>query len=320
MLAEGRTPTAQRPAAADARPMQPGAGLAAPGHLHRRPHLCIDAQHGLCNRLRAIASAAGIAAQTDRRLVVIWRSDVHCQARIGDLLAYPGPVIESDAEADLLRARSARVYNYMEVEPGARFEEPILPPGDNPAGDVHVRSAYPLASPHRDYAFERRFLRGLVAAEPVRALVAGLRPQSDVAVHIRMASGPGFDHLPHEAPDNWPAHRHAELADWRRKSHADRFAARLDRMVAEGEIDTIFLAADLPDTYAGFAARYGDRLAWQPRDLYDRSARQLQHALADLILLAACPRLLASTWSSFSEVAELLAPERTRVERSGIDF
>ena len=252
--------------------------------------------------------------------MVIWRRDAHCQARIGDLLAYPGPVIEDDAEADLLRARSARVYNYMEVEPGARFEEPVLPPGDHPAGDVHVRSAYPLVSPHRDHALERRFLRGLVAAEPVRALVAGLRPQSDVAVHIRMASGPGFDHLPHEAPDNWPAHRHAELADWRRKSHADRFAARLDQLVAQREIDTIFLAADLPDTYAAFGARYGDRLAWQPRDLYDRSARQLQHALADLILLAACPRLLASTWSSFSEVAELLAPERTRVERSGIDF
>lgn len=293
--------------------------LAAPPHILTRPRLYIDVQHGLCNRLRAMASAAAIADNTDRTLVVIWRPDHHCEARIGDLLHYPGPVIEDDA-ADLMRTRSARVYNYMEVEPGARFEEPILAERDTPEGDVYIRSAYPLAGPHRDFEAERRFLRALVAAEPVRELVARVRPRSDVAAHIRMASGAGFDHLPHESPDNWPAHRHQELIEWRRKSHADHFIARLDALIAEGAIHTIFVAADLAQTYMRLTERYGDRVNWLERDLFDRSSRQLQYALADLILLAACPRLLASTWSSFSEVAERVGRAGMIVERSGIDF
>ncbi len=298
----------------------PPRALAAPPHILSRPRLYIDVQHGLCNRLRAMASAAGIAARTDRALVVLWRPDPHCEARIGDLLRYPGPVIEEDDAAELLRARSARVYNYMEIEPGARFEEPILAEGDAPDGDVYVRSAYPLTGPHRDFEEERRFLRALVAADPVRDLVALVRPRYDIAAHIRMASGPGFEHLPHESPDNWPAHRHRELVEWRRKSHADHFIARLDALIAERAIRTIFVAADMAETYTRLAERYGERVSWLERDLYDRSPRQIQYALADLILLARAPRLLASTWSSFSEVAARMGRAGMRVERSGIDF
>ena len=93
-----------------------------PGPLAARPRLFIDLQHGLANRLRALASAAVIAQKTGRELVVIWRPDAHCEARAGDLLQLPWPVIETDA-ADTLRARAAREYNYMEIEPGAVFDE-----------------------------------------------------------------------------------------------------------------------------------------------------------------------------------------------------
>lgn len=293
--------------------------LAAPAHILAKARLYIDVQHGLCNRLRAMASAAVIAERTDRALVVIWRSDPHCEARITDLLRYTGPVIEDDS-ADFLRDRSARVYNYMEIEPGARFQEPVLAPGDTSDGDVYIRSAYFLNSPHRDDAAERLYLRGLKAAEPVRELVMTTRRRSDLSAHIRMASGAGFEHLAHESPDNWPAHRHQEMIEWRRKSHADHFMNLLDRLLAEGVIQTIFLAADLAETYTRFADRYGERLAWLERDLYDRSPRQLQYALADLILLASSPRLLASSWSSFSEVAARLGPPGLIVKRSGVDF
>ncbi len=295
------------------------APLPAPAHFLHRPRLFIDVQHGLCNRLRALASAAVIARATERALVLIWRPDHHCGARIGDLLRYPGPVIE-DAAADGLRARSARVYNYMEIEPGARLDEPVLPLGAQPRGDVYVRSAAPLVSPYRDGKQERRFLRELVLTDAVAALVARGRPGCDVAVHVRMATGEAFDHLPHEAPSNWPAHRHAEIVAWRRASHAERFIKRLDDLVAAGGIGTIFLAADLPETYERFAAHYGQRLFRLPRQHYDRSVPQVQHALADLALLTSGRRLLASTWSTFSDMAVMLAGPHRPMERSGIDF
>ncbi|MCC5969244.1 MAG: hypothetical protein JJU15_04795 [Pararhodobacter sp.] len=288
--------------------------------MFTRPCLFIDVQHGLCNRLRAMASAASLAQATDRELVVIWRPDHHCEARIGDLLHYNGPVIETDA-ADLFRARSGLVYNYMEIEPGAQFNAPVLAGAEGEARtDAYIRSAYPLHSPHKNYNAEQAFLRGLRPADAVLDIIGGFSPPFDVSVHIRMATGAAVEHLSFESADNWPEHRHRELAEWRQKSNRAVFIRRLDTLIAEGAADSIFLAADLPETYTELAERYGPRLTWLERDLYDRSPRQLQYALADLLLLSAGRRFLGSPWSSFSDVAQRLARYTRPNETSSIDF
>lgn len=298
-----------------------GAAPVFPDAPHR-PRLFADVQHGLCNRLRVMASCAAVAAATGRELVVIWVPDHHCAARLDELIAYDGPVIEDAGIAALCRRFSAHVYNYLEIEPGAVWAAPVLPdePPGAGQGDVYIRSADTLRGPHRTLAAEQRFLRALVPTDPVRALVDGVRHPNAVALHVRMATGPGYDHLAHESPANWPEARHRELTEWRRKSHADAFAARLDALIREGRADTVFLAADLAQTYDRFEARYGDRVAMLRRDLFDRSSRQLQYALADLILLTSAELFLASTWSSFSDVAQRLARPGRRMERSGQDF
>ena len=267
-----------------------------------------------------MASAASIAQRTGRELVVIWRPDHHCGARISDLLDYAGIVVEDDT-AELCRKHAAVVYNHMEIEPGSNHGEPILVEADQHAGqDVYIRSAYTLISPRRFELDEQIFLRALVPSQPVQALVGSVRHPNEVAVHVRMATGPAYDHLSHEFPDNWPANRHAEMTAWRQKSHSRHFIARLDQLAAEGKAETIFLAADLPETYALFAERYGDRLSWLPRDLYNRSAAQMQYALADLLLLTSADLFLASTLSSFSDVAQRLARPYRPFEQSGRDF
>lgn len=287
----------------------------APAPLSGRPFLYIDAQHGLCNRLRAIASAAAIAKETGRELVVIWVPDHHCEGHLADIIDYPGLVVWDAARADALRARANVRYNYMEIEADADFDAPILE--DDPGGDVHIRAAYTLNSRHRDYRIEQAFLRRLVPTGIVADLVASVPHPNDIAAHVRMGTGPDHDHLSFEAPENWPAERHAELIRWRQASHADRFIARIEAMNDDA---TIFLAADLPDTYARFAARFGSRLTFLPRPDFDRSARQLQYALADLILLSSPDHFLASNWSSFSDVAQRLARPGRTLEQSGIDF
>lgn len=285
--------------------------------------LFLDAQHGLCNRLRAMASGAAIARATGRELVVIWQADVHCDCRLSDLIDYTGPVIEDAQTADLCRHLAARVYNYMEIEPGSHFDEPILAGEEAEVlvgQDIYIRSAYTLVSPLRDHEDEQRFLRSLVPAEPVLDLLAGVRHPNQLAVHVRMGTGPAHDHMAWESPENWPAERHRELSEWRARSHMRHFIARIDHLIAAGEAQTIFLAADLPETYAAFAERYGKRVAVLPRAHYDRSAVQLQYALADLLLLTAADHFLASTWSSFSDLAQRLARPGRRFERSGEDF
>jgi hypothetical protein len=95
---------------------------------------------------------------------------------------------------------------------------------------------------------------------------------------------------------------------------------RIDQLIDAGEARTIFLAADLPETYTTLSERYGDRLTVLLRDRFDRSAAQLQYALADLLLLTTANHFLASTWSSFSDLAQRLARPNRRFERSGTDF
>lgn len=264
-----------------------------------------------------MVSAAAIARRTGRQLFVIWVPDHHCQARLQDVLEYPGPVIEDAATAAVLRARADQVYNYMEIEEGAQFQQSIAP---LPGQDVYVRSAYTLNSPYGDIGIEQSVLRALRPSRAVLELVSRVPRPSDVAVHIRMSTGEGYDHLSYEAPANWPAHRHAELTEWRRKSHVDRFITRLDGLVAQGRAERIFVAADLPETYARLQDRFGLRIRYLERDLFDRSPRQLVFAMADLLLLTAAPCFLASSWSSFSDLATRIAHPKRETLKSGVDF
>lgn len=291
--------------------------LSAPSMIRSLDHLFIDVQHGLCNRLRAMASAGAIAEATGRQLVVVWRPDDHCEARLSDLLRYHGPVLEDEA-ADHFRSHAVHQYNYMEIEDGARHGEAILA-GEDTSGDVFIRSAYSLVSPHLTMAQEQAFLRALVPAPEVAELVAGVNHPSDIAVHIRMATGPAFEHLPYESSKNWPQAQHDELVHWRKKSDVSKFIARLEQLFDKGA-RTAFVAADLSATYAALLDRFGSRIRYLPRDRFDRSAVQLQYALADLMLLTAAPVMLASHWSSFSDLAQRLARPFRTVEKSGIDF
>jgi hypothetical protein len=135
-----------------------------------------------------------------------------------------------------------------------------------------------------------------------------------------MAGGKAFEHLPWESVENWTRKGHEEVAYWRERSHYSNFLSRVDALLDAGDVSTLFLAADLPETYSVFEERYGDKIAFINRTVNDRSAEQLRYALADAILLSRSERLLGSTWSSFSELAMRLAVVPLTVEMSGKDF
>jgi hypothetical protein len=207
----------------------------------------------------------------------------------------------------------------MEIEDGSCHEAPILDGADlHWQGDVYVRSAYPLKGPHVDAVEDQKFLLGLRPNQAVKELVDSVARPFDIAAHIRMAGGYQYEHLAYEAPNNWPKHRHDELASWRQKSHYDVFISHLDGIMDQAE--SLFVATDLRETYDVFSDRYGSKVRWLQRDLYDRSPHQLQYALADLLLLASSRHLLGSTWSSFSDMAARLVRPGQPYESSGMDF
>lgn len=286
---------------------------AAPSVIPGRARFYIDAQHGLGNRLRAIGSAAAIAAATGRELVIVWQPDDHCDCRFADLFDYPGAVTDVSFLAD---AGDCDVHNYMPIEGGEK-DAPIRTEGSR---DVYARSAFVLRHPASTWARENAFLQALTPVAAVRDLVASVRSPNDVSAHVRMEGGRKDEHLAYESTANWTPEDHALIDFWRGKSHYSAFARRLDTLIAEGRAERIFLAADQPEAYERFATRYGGRLAWLPRTRYDRSAEQLRYALADVILLSRAPMMLASNWSSFSELAMRLATVKQVVEMSGKDF
>lgn len=290
--------------------------LAAPAYVPHRTRLYIDAQHGLGNRLRAMGSAAAVAEATGRELVVVWQPDDHCQARLTDLYDYDGAVIEESFSRDARRL-GARVYNYMEIEDGAQKDAPI---DLTWAGDLYARSAYVLNCSGTSWEAENAFLQGLTPVSQVRDLVASVPAPNDLSVHVRMVGGAKDAHLSYESTDNWTEESQAEIGFWRNKSHFSAFLKRVEALRAQGEADRIFVAADTPEAYRAFKATFGGSAVHLHRELYDRSSEQLAYALADAILLGRAPRLLGSTWSSFTELALRLAPAPLAHEMSGKDF
>ena len=294
------------------------AALAArgPAILLRRPKLFIDAQHGLGNRLRAVASAGAISWATGRELVIIWQPDAHCACRYDDLFEPTGAILNQGFHTEAA-AMDIDLYNYMEVEPGSIKNQPIALGAFR---DAYLRSACPLVSPHSSWSSENDWLSHQRLGPVVLDLVNRLRNPNALSVHIRMEGGTAAEHLPYESPANWSAAAHREIDHWRKRSHFSYFQTRLDQLIAEGQADSVFLASDTPAVYDAFAARYGDRISGQPRRASDRSTQAIVHALADAILLSRAPRLLGSTYSSFTELANRLATQPIAVELCGRDF
>lgn len=291
--------------------------IVAPMLSKNRARLYIDTQHGLGNRMRSMGSAAAIAAATDRELVVVWEPDHHCEGRLSDLYDYDGAVIEETFVNDALH-QGCHVYNYMEIEKGGVKDAPL---DLSWSGDIYARAAYVLNAEPSNWTTENQFLRALDPVAAVRDLVNSVRQPNDLSAHVRMVGGAQYEHLSYEASDdNWTEEGHALTTQWREKSHFSHFLKRIDTLIAQGQADRIFLAADTPEAYAEFKAAYGDRVASLPRALYDRSAAQLQYALADALLLGTAPLLLGSTWSSFSEMAMRVSSREMKIEMSGTDF
>lgn len=278
--------------------------------------LYIDAQHGLGNRLRAIASASVIAEATGKELVIIWQPDHHCQAGFRDLFDFSGP-LEEVSFIDSSASFCERTYNYMSGEEGACKNEEI---DLELRGNLYMRSAFTLESRVSSWDSSNAFLRSLKVHDFIHGLTSAVCQSYDLSVHIRMAGGKNYEHLLYEHQCNWTEEDHEKIAEWREKSHYLNFFRRIDQLIATGEISSIFVAADLPETYGEFRRRYGERITWLARQKNDRSAEQLQFALADAILLSRSRHFLGSTWSSFSELAMRLADPGVRQEMSGIDF
>ena len=285
-------------------------------HIVQKERIYVDTQHGLGNRLRAIASAAAIAEKTDRELVVVWEPDHHCEASLQDLYCYNGAVIEKSFVADL--SSDTDFYNYMEAEPNAAKDARVTL---NEGKDLYVRTSCVINNHLSRWDDENRFLKQLKPHDDILDLIRPFDVKSCTAVHIRMEGDSGGANAhSYEKTENWSPESHDTIQFWRQKSHYANFIRRLELLFKEDKAHRIFLAADMAETYRALEETFGENVIYLARPSFDRSREQLKYALADAILLSRCESFIGSTWSSFSEIAMRLADGFKRVEMSGRDF
>lgn len=239
--------------------------------FHGPRTLSIDLRAGLCNRLVSLTSAVAVCRSDARSLRVRWALDAHCGAEFGDLFENRFDSAELDPDATATEWGMAIPLSPKDVSLWSYWW-----PTSSSGGvwrEVDDRE--------RDGLFSE-----LVPTASVRELVAARSPgPGAVGVHVRRG-----DFGPH-------------LKRW--------YGSELPTLDAYAEAvescgsGPIYLATDGgPEVSDWFRDRFGDAVSCYGTGRRD-SEDAIRDALADLLILRSCDRLVGTRGSSFTAMAGL---------------
>jgi hypothetical protein len=258
-------------------------------------HLVLYPRGGICNRLRAIASAKRLCAQTGALCTVLWDWGDY-RALFDDDTEWLPYAASSDLDQEKVFSGYHHVRHLLQDEGGARGNRRV---------SVTTYPRVVVTSGYVFYAAEEPPLRGRHYEEPVlpwfpkphalvlekvRAFRQAHFSPSTAGMHIRRTDHkPATFHCPDKA-----------------------YFKEADRLIAAGR--RVFLATDNVETVRTMKERYGDNLLsypkssalsqrW-PRETWDRV--DVIDDMVDLWLLASCDFVIGSTQSSYSRVGMLL--------------
>ncbi|EDQ85420.1 uncharacterized protein MONBRDRAFT_29316 [Monosiga brevicollis MX1] len=278
----------------------------------------LDTQYGLTNRLRAYGSAKAIADGSGRFLVVLWELDAHCQAPMNDLFEQPVGIhvlVNGEPLRELLRKThlSGHFQQFDLMDPAQKTRNV----DGRITSHIYVRSAFQINSKMGYGIANVLAMRELIQqpAPPVQRVLdtyyatlpktpsgaAGPAAQRRmVGAHIRMVHSVARDT---PGLSGGEALR-MELATAFRVSCHYRYFREM--MQTFPQSTTFFISADSPAAYRAFKEdkEFASRVFYSDsNECTERTARCMQFAAADLILLTQTSKLLTSKWSAFSETA-----------------
>ncbi|KAJ3088602.1 hypothetical protein HK102_008380 [Quaeritorhiza haematococci] len=277
--------------------------------------IIIHVQHGLSNRLRAMASALVLARKTNRHFRMIWPSDEHCYARFDQLFENKFDVWDSVDTVEI-KANHIDRYNYMEPEPGAKKYQYIE---DETLNHIYVKSAYILYHGLVTEADIKQVLLELSPVKEIRDMMNQIgSTHGMIGVHIRsVAPRRELPTLPDSAypPTEW-----RNIASFREMSAVKVFASEMERLIQESPEQRFFVTADTLDAITTLRNRFGDERikTLDNQGCLNRNVRCLHFAVADLLLLGKTSAILGSYYSSFTEVAGTIAGVKPQC--AGMDF
>lgn len=247
-------------------------------------------QGGLCNRMRALDSALALAADTGRKLVVVWHLDAGLNCRFEDLFEIPAGIeriVTTNRSGRIGKLRNTLARRLNRLRYSQCLYEPRLFRYIETHGDLATLDRYRsvcIASCSRFYGSEPFFTDFRPTAQNqarIDAITRHYGPRM-VGIHIRRSD-----------------HRHA-IAN----SPTALFIAAMQQAVAQEETTRFFVATDCPATEQELAERFPGRILTHPKSSLNRAdATAIQDALVDLYCLAACQEVIGSFQSSFTDTA-----------------
>jgi hypothetical protein len=264
---------------------------------------------GLCNRIRAIASALALSKAAGQPLTVYWfhTSALDCSYTKLFLPLDGAKVVEVET-GPLLRLFSPGAWRLRAVGwrrpydlflSGDRLQEMresgadlvLAVAGARRCGIETYGRCYDALPSYEDFKPRPELLR---EAERVFAGIGAGSGGRVVGVHIRRG-------------DNEASVQVSPL---------DLFLARMHKETEQDPEVRFFLATDDPASEQAVAAEFPGRVTVRTKDRSRTRTRGVQDALVDLLVLSKCPLILGSYWSSFSQTAAELGGGTLEIVRT----
>lgn len=257
--------------------------------------LTVAVEGGLCNRMRAALSAAGVAAASGCPVRVSWSSGSECGCRFDDVFAYPfegragipGSLsVHPPRLYDIPSSRRnlwlpslLRRFAYRACRSNYQGGE-----GDDVLsllaryGKVYISTCYEFF----ESAVEMKdlFRPSPHVLETVRQLSAGFN-ENTLGIHIRTG-------------DNVMSRLHSPARLFIERAHAE---------VSRNPQACFFLATDSAEVKSAFASEFPGRVITADAQLSRSTYGGMVAAAVDLFALARTTRILGSYYSSFSGTA-----------------
>ncbi len=295
----------------------------------------LEPQNGIGNRLRVLASGYHIAKASNRKLIVIWLKDHHCDASINDLfdmtelplteimfldyrpildtsmfLDYIDPFLSYSLQDNL----GIEMYNYN-TSKDQYIDDTVLT-------HLYIKSACVLKSKHTSYQKECMFLQQLKPDPKIQYEIDTFLESHEnfsnvVAVHVRS----GQQNTAHDDISHYSQTIKESLNKWRLVCNAQTFLQEMQKIYLSDPKTRFFVCCDTQEVQVQLINNFPKNIVFAyPIKLYDRSVRQIQLALIDALLMSKCNLLLGSMWSSYSELVRRLANKTQKVKFAGKDF
>lgn len=276
-----------------------------------KPFIIVDCIMGLCNRLRAIASAYSICKKLNYQLIINCKKDDHFNCELNEL--FPnindfGILINSNINLKELSDEfkiNIKKYNYYEVEADGKKDEYI---DTTNYKYIYVKSNCAL-NHNYSFTFFKDFLVSLSFNNKINKLIKNIDTTNMIGMHIR-------HHNINTKPDsnnNWTKKETNLLEQWREASHVDNFINIINNILSKNKNAKFYIGTDSEDNYNKLINIYGDKINYI--DTSGNNKRDIDSvifAVADIILLARCKEFYGSTWSSFSEIIPYFQEKNTK--------